>query len=1727
MELANIGNLQRIVESFNAFDNFDNEILDVVALFNSLDKTTQNYILTSGKLSTSQLELISNNIEWGISSTGAKVSLSGLTKEELEQAIATATLSNAQKKATLTTANWSIVLKGLATQFKTLLLTNPVAWVVGLTAAIGLLVKGYDKLINKREELARTKLTELDDEITKYDEEIKSLEALHSKLESAKGDKAELAQIQDELNDVIGETPGLINAESEAYEIANAKLKANIELKKEQLKQAQQEKVNASKELFDNNTFEADWNFDVTGEQMKTVAESYRKYLDIFKDFSKETKEALKGQGIESAEDFAFSKIKTEGIDLGNGFTRIFNFDKSDWQKYWNDQVQVAYDVFDQTISSYDGVGGQDFLRNLVSNMVRGGSSLSEISTALTKVIENKNIQKSVNEYWESLVNSDIDSEKALKNVRNIFDGIVTQFPELEAFFDEFFDQIVTGFEKASEEIGEVTITPQSFTEVLSQIQSLSTGLDQLDKIYADIKDKGEFDFSSIFNNEDFANTFNVEGVKEEYEDFLKVVSSSPTDINACQTAFNNLATAYIYSTGALDDLTEETKAQAIAMLEQMGVANALTIVENKLNEIEAKAFFAKKDLTNATIETYTALLNEAESAGIAKEAIYELALQEIAYGENTLSFSEKIKQIQGIAEAYGDVATMALAASMIDDPSFDPYKHGGGYNALESIILSAKEAIKKNTEDTVIEFKPISVGSTASTTSKAKETKQFFDYTANSIQNLQNELDSLNTELENTTGWKKQLEIQQQIIEAQKNLRQGYISQAEAYKNYYKEVSKGLTKQQKADIESGKVFKVQEYGQDTYDKLTKAQSAYQDWQDALKNVDSSLLDISETADAIYNIPLEKATEKVETFTERIEDLVKTLDTTNGLSLDEVHALYNKQRKNYTKIYMEHLSAEADAKLSLTKESKELKKAIKGESKAKQKYVKEQISNNKVIDTSKLKTKKAKEAAAEYNSALEASKTATKNVKTALKEYTYALQELAKSEIDRIINHYDNYSGLSEAKQQRFKTQIDMLEAQGYVADDDYYKKLIDISGREISRLERESDRISNLMNSGTLSEDGYFDALQSLYDIAEEIDKCKLNQIEWNKAIQQIEFDKFDKLQKRIGNIITEATFMISLLDKDKYFDDDGNMTDEGLTAQALHAQNYNTYLAQSENYGKEIKKINALLANDPANQTLIERRNELIEAQQNAILSAHSEKEAMIDLIEEGYNAQIDAMSELVDAKQKLLDKEKELHDYQKSIREQQTDITVLRKQIEALENSSDRADRAKLLKLKEQLKEAEEKLAEDQYQHSIDTQKNALDEALEEYTKRTEEYLENEEELFEETIDNINSHATDVLESIKNKAESVGYELSDSIINIWSNTTPIDSFEDAVIDSFTGIGNAIQNVINKLEQMYQKYQQIADTNMNDVIKDIEGYPDKDESTSASQINPHEIKRILGNASGKAGASNNGDSILNEYLSGLGYGMLSRDEMIELAQALGLKEITDLESLRASGGTSVIKDTLEKYLNSGYSVVDELEKTGGVSKANQQNIINLIQGANKYTGETGKLSDLNKYIYSNYNKKWLNKGQMVALAQYLGYSNITSEDDITADLKSKMLAKLKKAKFNDGGIIKRLTGEDGIVLANSGEGILTKEHVKLLQNRLPLVNDMVESMKTWEINTLPKLVNLNRNMGNVNVQVDVHGNMDNVTLDQMKYEISNAMRETLKATPDYLMGVTRKFGC
>ena len=96
------------------------------------------------------------------------------------------------------------------------------------------------------------------------------------------------------------------------------------------------------------------------------------------------------------------------------------------------------------------------------------------------------------------------------------------------------------------------------YKDALDDVQALSGKLDTLQDVYDGIQNDGEFDWSSILNNEGFENAFKNAG--SVYDDFIRTVTQNSNDIEACQNAFDQLATTVLNNSGVFDDLTEETK---------------------------------------------------------------------------------------------------------------------------------------------------------------------------------------------------------------------------------------------------------------------------------------------------------------------------------------------------------------------------------------------------------------------------------------------------------------------------------------------------------------------------------------------------------------------------------------------------------------------------------------------------------------------------------------------------------------------------------------------------------------------------------------------------------------------------------------------------------------------------------------------------------------------------------------------------------------------------------------------------------------------------------------------------------------------------------------------------------------------------------------------------------------------------------------------------------------
>ena len=227
---------------------------------------------------------------------------------------------------------------------------------------------------------------------------------------------------------------------------------------------------------------------------------------------------------------------------------------------------------------------------------------------------------------------------------------------------------------------------------------------------------------------------------------------------------------------------------------------------------------------------------------------------------------------------------------------------------------------------------------------------------------------------------------------------------------------------------------------------------------------------------------------------------------------------------------------------------------------------------------------------------------------------------------------------------------VSQSEAQGWLTSKEYYNALISNEQENIAKLEEE--KASLLSQLQTSMEYGYIEKYSNAwYDMCAQIDNVTLAieqgetaMLEYQRAIEELDWEQFELVQDRISAITEEADFLIELLSNKKLFDDNGQLTNEGKATMGLHGVNYNTYMHKSDEYAAKVEELNQQIASDPYDQVLIDKRNEYLELQRECILAAEDEKNAIKSLIEEGIELELDSLGELIDKYQEALDSQKD---------------------------------------------------------------------------------------------------------------------------------------------------------------------------------------------------------------------------------------------------------------------------------------------------------------------------------------------------------------------------------------------------------------------------------------------------------------------------------------------------
>lgn len=433
-------------------------------------------------------------------------------------------------------------------------------------------------------------------------------------------------------------------------------------------------------------------------------------------------------------------------------------------------------------------------------------------------------------------------------------------------------------------------------------------------------------------------------------------------------------------------------------------------------------------------------------------------------------------------------------------------------------------------------------------------------------------------------------------------------------------------------------------------------------------------------------------------------------------------------------------------------------------------------------------------------------------------ETQQSIHDLNLSKLDNIINQFEQLTDIQSQMIDTEKELLSLREKSGESIEANDYTSLVE-KQLALTRQNAEAyhalvDEMSKLdLKQGSEEWKKYNDQLQdyknNMISAADAIE-------EYKDTMTELVYKELDDFKSKMDSINGTIDTMNSLIGDTNLVDENGKLTDRGLAQVALYAQQYLNAKQEAAEYSEAIESLDdalesGLITQDEYNSMLYEYTS----AQESAVLASKESRDAILSLVKEGIQAEIDAKKKLIDETKAALEAEQDLHDYQESIAEKSSNISKLERQIAALSNSTDRADIAQKLQLQQELAEAQKDLYETQYDHEMEQRKDALDKEYEAF----EESKNKEMDELDSNLDAQEAAIKKYLEEVKSNYSTVygiltqyGNEYSLSAID--SLTEPWDSSSDAANLCADAIGEVTSNIQYEIDNLdFSKLYELVD--------------------------------------------------------------------------------------------------------------------------------------------------------------------------------------------------------------------------------------------------------------------------------------------------------------------------
>lgn len=636
----------------------------------------------------------------------------------------------------------------------------------------------------------------------------------------------------------------------------------------------------------------------------------------------------------------------------------------------------------------------------------------------------------------------------------------------------------------------------------------------------------------------------------------------------------------------------------------------------------------------------------------------------------------------------------------------------------------------------------------------------------------------------------------------------------------------------------------------------------------ACKEQVASLTDqLKDLYETLANNPIDSASDKIEKLGTKMDILNAkvgnlTFDPTKKIGTSDIDGLYKQIIKNYNSQLSASKTAYTGAtksynsnKSSLTKSLKKTKAKNIGLTQKEFNSIKSNLKSNKSISynlINKIENDTLRKKCIAHNEYLLAKNTATDNYNQAKEDHTSNVRQARKDRFDKVQERYDNKTGLIEQRKNAVSNSLNIAEAQGQLIGEAYYTRQANAVKSDMKLKQEEAGKLAKKLSTIKFGSNEWYEAQEALNGVYEAIQQDEQELAEFQKSINQLKFDRFDELLNKLGDITDETDFLIDMLDSDNLFDSDtGMITQDGITAIGLTAQNYDTYLAEAQKYKDAIADLNEMYKNGEISLTDYNSQLRTYQqGQRDSIKSANEAKKSLVAYVKQGLDAQNDALSDAIDKKKKLLETEKDLHDFQSKIADQNKNIAKIEKQIAALESDDSEENRKKLQQLKSNLQDAQKDREDTLYDRSISDQEDSLDKMLENSKKQAEDYLKDTNKVFSDALTYVNANSSQVASNIEKIANDTGYDISSYIVNAWEKSgNAVGNYASTLSSNVPGItaqlsliASSWQSICDAADRAAEASAKYADTK----VTDTQGIGSSNDSGTSS-----------GNGSGSSGSN------------------------------------------------------------------------------------------------------------------------------------------------------------------------------------------------------------------------------------------------------------------------------